>query len=111
MYVCIMDRDGAIMVHRNLKANPASFLQVIAPDRDALVVAVACLFTWYWLADLCAQEGIAFVLGQALYMTAIHGGKATHDQIDAHKIAGWLRGGMRPQAYAYPAAMRATRDL
>jgi transposase len=64
-----------------------------------------------WLADLCAQEGIPFVLGHALYMKAIHGGKAKHDRIDAHKMAILLRGGMLPQAYAYPAAMRATRDL
>jgi transposase len=44
-------------------------------------------------------------------MKAIHGGKATHDTIDAHKIAVLLRGGMLPQAYVYPAAMRATRAL
>jgi transposase len=44
-------------------------------------------------------------------MKAIHGGKAKHDNIDAHKIAVLLRGGMLPQAYVYPAAMRATRDL
>jgi transposase len=44
-------------------------------------------------------------------MKAIHGGKAKHDQIEAHKIAVLLRGGMLPQAYVYPAAMRATRDL
>jgi transposase len=62
------------------------------------VVAVECLFTWYWLADLCAQEGIAFVLGQALYRKAIHGGKAKNDKIDAHKIAVLLRGGMIPLA-------------
>jgi hypothetical protein len=29
-------------------------------------VAVECMFTWYWLADLCAHEGIPFVLGHAL---------------------------------------------
>jgi transposase len=69
------------------------------------------MFTWYWLADLCAQEGIAFVLGHALYMRAIHGGKAKNDKIDSHKIAVLLRGGMLPQAYVYPAQMRATRDL
>jgi transposase len=69
------------------------------------------LFTWYWLADLCAQEGIPFGLGHALYMKAIHGGKATNDTIDAHKTAVLLRGGMLPQAYVYPAEMRATRDL
>jgi hypothetical protein len=69
------------------------------------------LFTWYWLADRCAQEGIPFVLGHALYMKAIHGGKAKHDTIDAQNIAVLLRGGMLPQAYVYPAEMRATRDL
>ena len=34
-----------------------------------------------------------------------------HDQIDSQKIAALLRGGMLPQAYVYPAQMRATRDL
>jgi transposase len=44
-------------------------------------------------------------------MKAIHGGKAKNDTIDAHKMAGLLRGGRFPQAYVYPAEMRATRDL
>jgi hypothetical protein len=44
-------------------------------------------------------------------MEAIHEGKAKNDSIDAHKIAVLLRGGMLPQAYVYPADMRATRDL
>jgi transposase len=54
---------------------------------------------------------IPFVLGHALYMKAIHGGKAKNDKIDAHKIAVLLRGGMLPMAYVYPPQMRATRDL
>jgi Transposase len=45
------------------------------------------------------------------YMKAIHGGQAKNDKIDSHKIAVLLRGGMLPQAYVYPAEMRATRDL
>ena len=44
-------------------------------------------------------------------MKASHGGKATHDTIDAQKIAALLRGGMLPQASVYPAQMRATRDV
>ena len=51
------------------------------------------------------------MLGHALYMKAIHGGKAKNDTIDSQKIAALLRGGMLPQAYVYPAQMRATRDL
>src|ERR671923_358708 len=111
MYVCVLRQDGEILLHRNMKAAPEPFLKAVAPYRDGLVVAVECIFTWYWLADLCAQEGIPFVLGHALYMKAIHGGKAKNDKIDAQKMAVLLRGGMLPQAYVYPAAMRATRDL
>jgi len=94
-----------------MPAGPDPFLKTIAPYREDLVVCVECIFTWYWLADLCAREGIPFVLGHALYMKAIHGGKAKNDKIDAQKIAVLLRGGMLPQAYVYPAEMRATRDL
>jgi transposase len=111
MYVCILDQAGEIVVHRNLTASPDALLKIIAPYRDDLVIAVECMFTWYWLADFCAQAGIPFVLGHALYMKAIHGGKAKNDKIDAHKIAVLLRGGRLPQAYVYPAEMRATRDL
>src|SRR5262245_46642191 len=111
MYICIVSHDGEILVHHNYPATPETFLKVIAPYRDDLVVAVACIFTWYWLADLCTREGIAFVLGHALSMKAIHGGKATNDRIEAQNIAVLLRGGMLPQAYVYPAAMRAPRDL
>jgi len=111
MYLCVLNQDGEILVHRNMPAGPEPFLKAVAPYRTDLVVCVECIFTWYWLADLCAREGIPFVLGHALYMKAIHGGKAKNDKIDAQKIAVLLRGGMLPQAYVYPADMRATRDL
>src|SRR5438128_9201298 len=111
MYICILDSAGQVLVHRNAKSTPEAFLEIVAPYREDLVVAAECMFTWYWLADLCAVEGIAFVLGHALSRKAIHGGKAKNDKIDAHKIAVLLRGGMLPQAYVYPAEMRATRDL
>jgi transposase len=111
MDVCIVSHEGEILLHRHMQAAPEPFLKAIAPDREGLVVAVECLFTWDWLADVCADQGIPFVLGHALYRKAIHGGKAKHEKIDAHKIAALWRGGMLPQAYVYPAAMRATRDL
>src|SRR5512145_2308922 len=111
MYVCILSSEGVVLLHQDLPCNAERFLAVIAPYRDDLVVAVECIFTWYWISDLCAREGIAFVLGHALYMKAIHGAKAKNDRIDSNKIAGLLRGGLMPQAYVYPAEMRATRDL
>jgi hypothetical protein len=111
MYVCILDTTGQVLVHRNVPSTPEAFLEVVAPYRNDLVVAAECMLTWYWLADVCAAEAIDFVLGHALAMKAIHGGKAKNDKLDSFKIVTLLRGGLLPQAYVYPAAMRATRDL
>jgi transposase len=111
MHTCILDHDGNVVFDRNLACRPETFLHAIAPFRDGLVVGVECMFAWYWLADLCVEHDISFVLGHALYMKAIHGGKAKNDKIDAGKIARLLRGGTFPLAYAYPKGMRETRDL
>lgn len=112
MYVCILEHEGGkVVLHRNLRCEPDLFLRAIEPYRDDLVVGVECIFCWYWLADLCTQHDIPFVLGHALYMKAIHGGKAKNDKIDSHKIAVLLRAGALPVGYVYPQGMRATRDL
>jgi transposase len=111
MYLCIIDQGGRVLLHRNIRTDRKVFLKAIEKYRDDLVVSVECTFTWYWLADLCDQEGIAFVLGHALYMKSIYGGKAKNDRIDAHKIVMLTRGGMFPMAYVYPPKMRSTRDL
>ena len=111
MYLCILGPEDQVLLHENIRSEPAAFLRAIEPYRGDLVVAAECTFTWYWLADLCQREGIDFVLGHALYMKAIHGAKAKNDKLDAFKIAKLLRAGMLPEAYAYPQKMRATRDL
>ena len=53
MYVCILDATGQVLVHRNVPSTPEALLEVVAPYRDDLVVAAECMFTWYWLADVC----------------------------------------------------------
>ncbi len=111
MYLCIMDQTGEILYHKNIQTDADVFLKAINPYREDLVVCVECMFTWYWIADICAKESIPFVLGHALYMKAISNGKTKNDKIDSMKIASLLRGGMIPMAYVYPARMRATRDL
>jgi transposase len=111
LYVCVLDATGNILKHRGIPATPADFLALVEPYRQGLVVAAECMFCWYWLSDACEDNGIPFVLGHALYMKAIHGGKAKNDRLDSMKIAHLLRGGNFPQAYAYPRRMRATRDL
>jgi transposase len=109
--ICVVDQTGAIVLKTQIPADQQLLLKTLAPFRPDVVVAVECLFAWYWVADLCRAEKIPFVLGHALYMKWIHGGKAKNDDIDAEKIGRLLRGGNIPVAYAYPQGLRETRDL
>jgi transposase len=111
MYVCVMDNSGAVIYHKNMPSTPECLLHVLSQYGTDNVIGVECIFTWYWIADFCCEHGFPFVLGHALYMKAIHGGKSKSDKIDSEKIASMLRGGMFPLAYVYPKEMRATRDL
>jgi transposase len=112
LYVCILNDKGEIVLHKNINALPLAFARAIRPFPHDIVIGVECMFTWYWVADWCEDHNIPFVLGHALYMKAIHNGKAKNDRIDSHKIAALLRGGMFPvMAYVYPRALRASRDL
>src|SRR5215468_4397075 len=101
LYVHVLDHKGRTVFEQDLPADPKAFLTAIQPYRKDLVVGVECMFAWYWLADLCEAEKIPFALGHALYMKAIHGGKAKNDRIDAGKIARLLKGGTFPLAYVY----------
>jgi transposase len=109
--LCALDAHGRVAFPGQGAARPDDFLRAAAPYRDGLAVACECLFARYWLADLCAARGIPVVLGHALYIKAIRGGKAKNDRIDAAKIARLLRGGNLPQAHVYPKGMREARDL
>jgi transposase len=111
LYVCIIDQDGSTLLHKEIPADPLRLKQLLEPYPDQIVVGVECMHCWYWVSDFCEETGIEFILGHALYMKAIHGGKAKNDRIDSYKIANLMRGGNFPLAYVYPKEMRPTRDL
>lgn len=111
LYVCILDSLGNKVLHKKIEADPDALLELLTPYQDNIVVGVECMHCWYWVSNFCLDYAFDFVLGHALYMKAIHGGKTKNDRIDSYKIASLLRGGNFPIAYVYPKTMRATRDL
>src|SRR5262249_54226358 len=111
MYTHVLDQQGKTVFEKDLPADPQAFLDAVKPFRPDLVVGCEYMFAWYWLADLCADHDIPFVLGHALYLKMIHGGKAKTDRIAPAKLAGLLRGGLFPMGYVSPRAKRQTRDL
>lgn len=112
MYVCVMDRQGKVLVHTNIKSNDFEyFLKRIEPYRHDLTVVCECIFNWYWLADACFEAGIQFVLAHALYLKHIHGGKNKNDRVDSEKLAHLLRANLIPPSYVYPSERRPVRAL
>lgn len=112
MYVCVMDREGKVLTHRNVRGNDFDyFLKLVEPYKDSLTVCCECTFNWYWFADECIDAGFEFVLGHALYMRAIHSFKTKNDRQDCWQIAHLLRSNLIPPAYVYPREKRAVRAL
>ncbi|MBU4185056.1 MAG: hypothetical protein KKI12_13055 [Proteobacteria bacterium] len=75
MYVCILDSEGEVVFHKDIKTRPDALMIAITTFLDDLVIAVECMFSWYWVSDFCEDNNITFVLGHALYMKSMHGGK------------------------------------
>ena len=112
MYVCVMNRQGKKLVHRNIRGNDFGFfLKLVEPYRHDLTVVCESTFNWYWLADACFDADIRFVLAHALYLCHIHGAKNKNDRIDSEKLAHLLRTNLIPPAYAYPSERRPIRAL
>ena len=112
MYACVVDQAGQKLLHRNFKTRQADkFFEQIQQFGTDIVIGCESTFNWYWLADACRERKLAFILGHALYLKAIHGGKVKNDKLDSEKLALLLRGGNFATAYVYPKELRATRDL
>lgn len=111
MYICVMDKEGNIQLHRNMRNDFKLFNTLISEYKDNLTVGVESMHSYYWLADACKEHKIPFYLGHAFYMKAIHGGKKKNDKIDSKKIADLMRSNHLPVGYVYPKEMRSTRDL
>lgn len=112
MYICLMDRDGNILVHRNIKNNDfAFFLKLVEPYKHDLTVTCESCFVCFWLADACEDAGIKFVLAHALYVKTIAGNKHKNDREDARELAECLRCNRIPPAYVCPRDLRPVRKL
>lgn len=50
-------------MHKNVRnQDTALFLKLIEPYKHDIVVSAESTYAWYWLADLCADEAIEFIL-------------------------------------------------
>jgi transposase len=111
MYVCLMEKDGKVLYHKNLRNDFDNFKNEVSQYKDEMTVGVESTHNYYWLYDGCIREGIPFYLGHALYLRAIRGKKKKNDKIDSKTLGDLMRSNFFAIGYPYPEAKRATRDL
>lgn len=112
MYICVMDRTGNVLVHRNIRKNDfAFFLKLVEPYRHDLTVTCESCFVCFWLADACQDADIKFVLAHAYYVRSIAANKHKNDKEDARELAECLRTNRIPPAYVCPRDLRPVRKL
>jgi hypothetical protein len=99
MYLCVIDAEGGVRVHKNIRTDPTAFSGRCRPSVRMWWSASRVCSPGTWLVDLCGDEGMPFVLRHALSMRAMHGSNAQHDRLDAHTITAPLRRGLLPHAY------------
>jgi len=109
-YICILNQRGEIEYKRNISNNFQTFKQNIARFLPDIAIGCESTYNYYCLVDGCAQSGLRFHLGQALYMKAISGHKRKSDPLDAETIKNLLRTCYFREAYPYPQEMRGTHD-
>ena len=51
LYVCVVDSQGEVRLHKRLRCEPEALLRALAPYRSELVVGSECIFCWYWLVS------------------------------------------------------------
>jgi len=112
MYICVMNREGEVLVHRNIRNNDFDFfLKLVEPYRHDLTVTCESCFVCFWLADACEDAGIKFVLAHAYYVKSIAANKHKNDKEDARELAECLRSNRIPPAYVCPRDLRPVRKL
>jgi transposase len=111
MVVCIMDKEGKIVLRKTIANDFSVFLLLISSYKHSITFAVESTFNWYWLVDECRKHNVNIYLAHAYHMRLIHGTKNKNDKLDAFKIASLLRSGLLPYAHACSLEKRGIRDL
>ena len=62
MYVCVINNLGETVFHKNMICSTENLELVTNTFGKDIVIGVECIFTWYWIADFCAENGIDFAL-------------------------------------------------
>jgi transposase len=111
LVIATVDAGGAVVREARVPAarRPvAAYFRALGPEQRAVVESTA---TWYWLADLLRQEGVALTLGHSKYIKAISYAKVKTDAVDAATLAQLLRSDLVPEAHMISPELREPRDL
>jgi transposase len=106
-----LDASGTMIEHRRLRAQRplvARYFRSLPAPHRAVVESTA---SWYWLADLLAEEDVDLTLAHSKLVKAIAYAKVKTDAVDAHTLAQLLRVDLIPRAHMISPELRGIRDV
>lgn len=68
LYLKILDRKGPVLYKRNMPNNLVLFKEILTPYFPDIAVGAESTFNYYWLYNGCADAGIPFYSGHAVYI-------------------------------------------
>jgi hypothetical protein len=69
-----MDKDGKVLINKNIECNINEFIEYVAPFKRSITVGVESTYNWYWLLDELQENGIncALVIMSTIRFDTIH---------------------------------------
>ena len=109
--VATLDEQGEVLARGKLPAHRSALVQYLSAWEGPQRATAECTGSWYWVADLCAAQGVEFHLAHAHQTKAIASAKVKTDAVDALTLAKLLRADFLPEAHQVPAEVREQRDV
>ena len=106
-----VDHAGSVVKQQRVTNDPGRILDYFHNIGTEHSAVVECTSGWYWLSDLCEDNGIPLMLAHAKYLKAISYAKVKTDKVDATTLAQLLRLGAIPQAHKINRQLRDLRDV
>lgn len=109
--IATVDEAGALVERKKLAARRGAVVQYFRSLEGPHRATVESTGSWYWIADLLAEQDVELKLAHAFLVKAVAAAKVKTDAVDALTLAQLLRADLLPEAHMISTELRPWRDL
>lgn len=111
LVIATIDAAGVEVRQKRIRARESDVLRYFSALPGPHRAVVESTGSWYWVADLCAEQDISLTLAHARKLKAISAAKVKTDRVDSLTLALLLRADLVPEAHMISPELRPLRDV